>query len=255
MSNLLHTSGLTVGYRSKTLITGVDIELRAGELVALIGLNGSGKSTLLRTLCGLLPPLAGTVQVNGTDLRSMDGRTRARSLSVVLTGKPQAGLLDVRTLVSLGRQPWTGSLGRMSELDHARVQEALECTGTLSLAERAWGTLSDGEGQKVMIARALAQEAPVMILDEPTAFLDLVNRVAVMQLLRELAHSLGRGVLLSTHDLASALRSCDRIFLVHEGRVWSGTPEQAITSKVLDRAFASQGLHFDPVSGSLLGEV
>lgn len=252
MSALLHTRALDVGFNATPLLRDVVLELKAGELSALIGLNGSGKSTLMRTMAGLLPPVSGSVLVNGMDLVAMSSIERAQQLSVVLTGRPQAGLLDVETLVALGRQPWTGYLGRLTANDQERVHDAMERTGTLAFAARSLGSLSDGEGQKVLIARALAQDTPVMLLDEPTAFLDLVNRVAIMRLLRAIAHDMQRAVLLSTHDLASALQLCDKIMLVHGGSLWNGTPQDAIRSGVLDRAFASDGLRFDPVTASLI---
>ncbi|MBK8497892.1 MAG: ABC transporter ATP-binding protein [Flavobacteriales bacterium] len=252
MSALLHTSDLSIGYDAKTLLRSVSLNLQAGEVAALIGVNGSGKSTLLRTIAGLQTPLAGSVRVGDRDLHAMSSSERARAISVVLTGKPQAGLLDVRTLVSLGRQPWTGRLGLLTEKDHERVDDALRRTGTMDFAYRSLHELSDGEAQKVMIARALAQDAPVMLLDEPTAFLDLVNRVAVMRLLRDIARSLHRAVLVSTHDLAGALQLCDRIHLVHDGILWSGAPAESIATGVFDRAFAAQGLRFDPVTATLV---
>lgn len=252
MNALLHTSGLYVGYDAKPLLRSVSLSLQAGEVAALIGVNGSGKSTLLRTMAGLHAPLAGNVSIGGRDLHAMGSSERARAISVVLTGKPQAGLLDARTLVSLGRQPWTGHLGLLSAKDHERVDEAMRRTGTQEFAHRSLHELSDGEAQKVMIARALAQDAPVMLLDEPTAFLDLVNRVAVMRLLRDIARSLDRAVLVSTHDLAGALQLCDHIHLVHDGVLWSGAPAEAIATGVFDRAFAAQGLRFDPGTATLV---
>ena len=251
MKALLHTQGLTVGFAGRPLIADITLGVNSGEVAALIGLNGTGKSTLLRTLAGSQQPLAGTIMLGDRPVTAMSSMQRARALSVVLTGKPQVGLLDVRTLVSLGRQPWTGHLGRLTDRDHARVDEAMERTGTLAFADRGLRSLSDGEGQKVMIARALAQDTPVMLLDEPTAFLDLVNRIEVMQLLRDIARAQDRAVLLSTHDLASALQLCDRILLVHERALWSGTPAEAIATGILDRAFAAHGMRFDPRSATL----
>lgn len=254
MKTLLHSHGLSVGFGGRELIRDVNVQLNAGEVGALIGLNGTGKSTLLRTLAGLHQPLAGSITLNGQALEAMTGMERARSLSVVLTGKPQAGLLDVRTLVSLGRQPWTGHLGRLTKKDHERIDEAMQRTGVNAFGERALQSLSDGEGQKVLIARALAQDAPVMLLDEPTAFLDLVNRLSVMRLLRDIARTSERAVLLSTHDLTSALQLCDRILLVHDGTLWAGSPAEAISSGSLDRAFSAQGMRFDPGTASLIAD-
>jgi len=251
MSHLLHTEGLAVGHGRTTVLDGVDLQLSGGELVALIGVNGSGKSTLLRTLAGTQKPLGGKLWSGDRPLQDLSAMERARRISVVLTGRPQAGLLDVRTLVSLGRQPWTGHLGRLSEKDHQVVEQAMVRTGVEVFASRSIDALSDGERQKVMIARALAQDTPLLLLDEPTAFLDLVNRVLVIRLLKGIAHDLGKAVLLSTHDLRTALDLADRIVLVHQGRVWSGTPATALSSGVLASAFQGDDLVFDPISGTL----
>ena len=172
-------------------------------------------------------------------------------MALVLTTQPTAALLDVRTVVSLGRQPWTGYLGRLSEADRSMVERAMEHTGIVHFAGRMLDTLSDGERKKVMIARALAQDTPLLLLDEPTASLDLVNRVLIMRLLHRIAHELGRAVLYSTHDLRAALDLADRIVLVRDGRVWSGTPEEALNTGVLADAFQVEGLLFDPTTGSL----
>ncbi len=252
MSALLHTRTLSVGFPARKLMAGVDITLRAGELTALIGLNGSGKSTLIRTLAGLQKPLGGEVLLNGRPVHTMNGMERARAISVVLTGRPEAGLLDVRTLVSLGRQPWTGHLGRLTSEDHARVEDAMVRSGIEAFAERSLRSLSDGEAQKVLIARALAQATPLMLLDEPTAYLDVVNRVSILHLLKKLATDLGRAMVLSTHDLGSAMRLCDRLLLVHSGSVWTGTPQEAIATGILDSAFSTAGLRFDAATATLL---
>jgi iron complex transport system ATP-binding protein len=251
MSALLHTEALSVGYGKKAVVEGVDLRIGRGELVALIGVNGSGKSTLLRTLAGLQAPIAGRVLSNGEMLHAMAVQQRARQIAVVLTGRPQVGLLDVRTLVSLGRQPWTGRMGRLSTVDERLVDEAMDHVKVTAFATRGMDALSDGERQKVMIARALAQDTPLLLLDEPTAFLDLVNRVQVMRLLHSIAHDLGKAVLLSTHDLRSALDLADRLALVHDRRVWVGSPAEAIASGVLSAAFQGEGLVFDPLAGTL----
>jgi iron complex transport system ATP-binding protein len=251
MKHLLRTEALTVGHGRNAVVRGVRLAVEPGQLVALIGMNGSGKSTLLRTLAGLLPPLEGKVLLGEQPLHGMSAMQRARHTAVVLTGRPELGLLDVRTLVTLGRQPWTGHMGRLTAADEAKVDEALKLTGTSYFPGRSLDSLSDGERQKVMIARAVAQDTPLLLLDEPTAFLDLVNRVQVMRLLRHIAHDLGKGVLLSTHDLRTALDLADLIVIVHAGVVWSGTPQEAVGTGTLASVFNGSGLVFDPVSGTL----
>ncbi len=156
MKTILHTADLAVGHGKKTILKGIDLSLNPGELVAMIGVNGSGKSTLLRTLAGLLKPISGGIAINGIDLFSMTAMDRARTISVVLTGRPDMGLLDVRTLISLGRQPWTGHMGRLTDEDQLRIDDAMQRTGTKQFEQRALRSLSDGELQLVLIARALA---------------------------------------------------------------------------------------------------
>ncbi|MDQ3100295.1 MAG: ABC transporter ATP-binding protein [Bacteroidota bacterium] len=252
MSTLLRTDHLSVGYRKKPVLTNISIELGQGELVALIGVNGSGKSTLLRTFAGLQLPLSGDIEIAGRALREMTSAERARQISVVLTGRPNFGLLDVHTLIALGRQPWTNHLGRLSKEDLEKVDQAMEHTGTTAFAHRSLGALSDGELQKVLVARALAQDTPLMLLDEPTAFLDLVNRVQLMRLLRTIVHSLQKTVLLSTHDLQTAMALSGRLMIVDEGTLWSGTPKEAIDNKILSKAFTKAGGSFDPINMSFI---
>jgi iron complex transport system ATP-binding protein len=250
MSTLLETQGLCVGHSGKVVVEGIDLRIAPGELVALIGLNGTGKSTLLRTLMGFIPPVSGEITIDGVPLWRMSALERAKAVAVVLTERPSAGLLDVGTLISLGRQPWTGHFGHGTATDRIAVERAMERTDTAAFARRALDRLSDGEAQRVMIARALSQDTPLLLLDEPTAFLDLVNRVHVLRLLRDIAHEEGKGVLLSTHDLQTALDLCDRVVLITGPSIWSGTTTEARTSGVLERTFASEGLRFDPVTGS-----
>lgn len=251
MTTLLHSRGLAVGFPGRILIADADLRLNEGTMTGLIGLNGTGKSTLLRTLSGLHQPLSGSIHVGDRPLDRLSAMERARAISMVLTDRPQVGWLDARTLVSLGRHPWTGHLGKVSATDHERINEAMERTGTVQWSDRGVHSLSDGELQKVLIARALAQEAPVMLLDEPTAFLDLVNRVSILRLLHGITRTHGRAVLFSTHDLQTAMELCDMLVLVKDGRLWAGTPAEAITSGILAEAFSSEGLRFDPVTGAL----
>ncbi|GAC1377610.1 MAG: ABC transporter ATP-binding protein [Hymenobacter sp.] len=253
---LLTAENLTVGYfgprKTPHPVAGpLRLALWSGELVCLLGPNGAGKSTLLRTLAGLQPLLTGRLAVGGLPLSSLSAIERARQLSIVLTDRPDAGNLTVRELVSLGRHPHTGWLGGLSELDHAQVRAALAATGTTAFAARLVGELSDGERQKVLLARALAQDTPVVLLDEPTAHLDLPNRVALMRLLHRLARTTGKAILLSTHELDLALQAADRVWLLPaNGELHTGTPEDLVLSGTFAAAFAREGLAFDPASGT-----
>jgi iron complex transport system ATP-binding protein len=250
MNALLHTRSLAIGHPRLRLIQDLGLTIGAGQLLAVIGVNGSGKSTLLRTLCGMHPPLAGEVWVEDRPLGSYSAGERARRISVVYTGRPDVGLLDVTTLVSLGRHPWTGPFGKLTDADHKEVDEALLLAGAHDLRDRPIDRLSDGEMQKVMIARALAQRTPLMLLDEPTAFLDLRARVHVVRLLREIAHERGCAVIFSTHDLQLALDLSDRVLLLRrQGIPWLGTPSEAIAQGVLAAEFDDPHVRFDPEAG------
>lgn len=248
--NILHTDKLVAGHRGKALFTGVDLHYAGGALIALVGVNGSGKSTLLRCLAGAHPPISGTVQVNGRSIHALDARERARAVSVVMPGRT-AVALDVRSLVSLGRQPWTGYFGGLRSADRDAVDAALEATGTAHLAQRAIHGLSDGEHQLVTIARAIAQDTPIVLLDEPTAFLDVVNRIVVVRRLAQLAHDLGRIILFSTHDLHVAVDHADELLLLHGGKAHAGAPYAVLGSEAMREAFSTEGLQFDPTSRSL----
>ncbi|MFD7666058.1 ABC transporter ATP-binding protein [Streptomyces sp. NPDC059788] len=249
---------LTVGHRSRTwrgttryhaVLTGLDLTARPGELTVLLGPNGAGKTTLLHTLCGLLPPLAGTVGVAGLDIAACPPAEVARHLAVVLTDRVDAGLLSSREVAGLGRHPHTGFSGRLTAHDHAVVRWALDAVGAGALADRPAAELSDGERQRVLIARALAQEPRAILLDEPTAFLDVPSRVAITALLRDLARDRGLTVIASTHDLELALRTADTAWLLDRGaRLHSGAPEDLIASGALAAAFAAGHLDFDPAA-------
>ncbi|MCT7357115.1 ABC transporter ATP-binding protein, partial [Streptomyces sp. 15-116A] len=259
----LATRGLAVGYRTRAsrssrgrgagraVLSGLDLEARAGELTVLLGPNGAGKSTLLRTLCGLLPPLDGRIRIGGADLAETSPAALARRLAVVLTDRVDPGLLSVRELAGLGRHPHTGFTGRLTAADHTAVSWALNAVGAGHLSDRPTAELSDGERQRVLTARALAQEPDVVLLDEPTAFLDVPSRVALTVLLRDLARDKGLTVVVSTHDLELALRVADAVWLVDRtSQVHAGAPEDLIRGGAVAAAFDAEHLAFDPASGT-----
>lgn len=246
--------GLSTGYRRKDRIYPVghnlNASLRAGELTCLLGANGSGKSTLLRTLSAFQPPLEGRIDVMGRPLASYPHNSLARLIGVVLTERPEVRDLSVEELIGLGRSPYTGFWGGLDADDHRLVDEAIEQVRIGHLRRRPVHTLSDGERQKVMIAKALAQETPIVFLDEPTAFLDYPSKVEMMQLLHSLAHRLKKTVFLSTHDLELALQMADTLWLIDkELGLTVGTPEDLSLDGSLERYFARDGITFDPQSG------
>lgn len=249
--------GLSIGYRSgkghvKTVHPHICFTLERGELTSLIGLNGAGKSTLIRTLCRFLPPLGGSVVVNGKDISDYTAHEFALTVGVVLTDKTNAGGLTVRELVSLGRQPYTGFFGKLDERDRKVAEEAMKSVGIYHKADNYVSELSDGERQRAMIAKALAQECPVIILDEPTAFLDVASRIETMALLHDTARLHGKAILLSTHDIDNALMFSDRLLLLSpDTDVVSGTPEDLVLDGSLGKFFAGRGMNFDVRSGRL----
>ncbi len=242
---------LAVGYRqergvAKTVLSAIDLQLHRGEFACLLGPNGAGKSTLLRTLAGTQPELHGAVTIGGVALHRLPKKALAQRLSVVLTDRLQVGNLTVYELISLGRFPYTGLRGRLTPRDHQAVRWAIQVTHLTDLTHQPVTELSDGQRQRVMIARALAQEPEFLLLDEPTAFLDLPTRVEITGLLRRLARQTGLAVLMSTHDLDLALRTADTLWLITEdGQFLCGVPEDLVLNGAFEATFASAELDFD----------
>ncbi len=273
-SGILQTNDLAIGYRihhqgirtrmkkhhGKAMVVSADLSLRLheGELVCLLGPNGSGKSTLMRTLAGVQKPIEGEIRLDDRSLDRMSPKEVARKMSLVLTDRVMTGNLSVYALVALGRYPYTGWMGTLSAEDEEIVRQAIETTGIRRFVSRHISDLSDGERQKVMIARALAQDTPVIMLDEPTAHLDLPNRIEVMQLLKHLARTQRKAVLMSTHELDLALQAADRIWLMDASSgsskgspaMVTGMPEELVLDGRLEKAFKRNGFEFDRHSGS-----
>ena len=209
-------SHLSVGYKvGHTVVSDINLTLQSGQLACLIGENGVGKSTLLKTLTGFLPKLEGSLLLDGKDISEFSQRALARQISIVLTQKPDVQNLTVEEIIGLGRSPYTGFFGKLHANDQQIVDESITAVGIQKLKNRMIQTLSDGERQKVMIAKALAQQTPVIFLDEPTAFLDFSSKVETFQLLQRMAHEMGKLVLLSTHDLELAVRFSDTLLQVN----------------------------------------
>ena len=245
---------LSTGYRGKNNVTVVAHDINAtiygGELTCLLGPNGAGKSTLLRTLSAFLPPVSGDIIIMGRNLHDYSDKELAKVIGVVLTEKTDLRNMTVEDLVGLGRSPYTGFWGTLQEHDRQTVSEAIEMVGITALKDRMVQTLSDGERQKVMIAKALAQETPVIFLDEPTAFLDFPSKVELMQLLHHLSRTTGKTIFLSTHDLDMALQIADTIWLMDQSKgVFIGTPKELADKGTLQDFFVRKGITFDTESG------
>lgn len=253
-SAILTTNNLTIGYRNgkneTTILSGLNLSLNCGELVCLLGANGIGKSTLLRTLSGVQQSLSGDVYINGKKLSSYSQRERSKLISIVYTDRTLAGALTVSELVSLGRHPYTGFFGHLDITDHKIIAHALEAVGMKDKANCYVGTLSDGERQKTMIARALAQEAPIIILDEPTAFLDVASRIETMNNLHRLAQEEDKAILLSSHDINQSLALANRLWLLrNDHSMIEGITEDLVFSGELNNLFADRDVAFDASIG------
>ena len=243
-----------IGYRAHhqetTVHQHLDFCLYRGELTCLLGANGSGKSTLLRTLSAIQPALEGDIQLLDRPLTSYSESERSRTIGVVLTERTQAGGLTVYELISLGRQPHTGFFGRLTARDKAIIDHAIQAVGINPLRNKYMAELSDGERQKVFIAKAFVQECPLILLDEPTAFLDVVSRIEIMSLLRRLAKEENKAILLSTHDIDQALVLADRLWLLraHQG-ITCGVTEDLILDRQLETLFPESGISFNSMNG------
>ena len=244
------THDLAVGYRkgknTVTLLRGLNLVLEKGKLVALLGQNGAGKSTMLRALTSDEPPLNGSIEVDGKNLMDLSQKDRSRLIGLVSTERIQAGALTVTELVGLGRQPHTGFLGRLDDEDREIIRQSMADAGIIGKADDYVASLSDGERQKAMIARALAQQTPIIILDEPTAFLDVASRIETMRLLQTLAHNRGKAVLLSSHDISQSLMLADELWLITTDRqVITGTTTELVADGAMNRLFTNKSIHFN----------
>jgi iron complex transport system ATP-binding protein len=245
----LRTRDLAVGYRTRwmrrAVLERLNLEVHPGELVCLLGPNGIGKSTLLRTVARMQAPLGGAVELGGVDLQTITPSELARRVGVVLTERVAVEALLARRVVELGRYPHSGWFGRLTDHDRAVVAWAIDAVGAQHLATRDFSCLSDGERQRVMIARALAQEPVLLVLDEPTAFLDVPSRAELMGLLRQLTREGTLAVVVSTHDLELALRTADVVWLVMPGGdLVTGAPEDVVLSGAMAQAFEGRQVRF-----------
>lgn len=246
MTPVLKTRRLAVGYRRHpALLSDINLTAEPGEMIALLGINGIGKSTLMRTLARMQPALAGAVEINGTDISRMSQYDLARGVAVVLTERIDVGAMPAYRVVELGRYPYVNWSGLLSDADRAIVGSAISAVGAQHLAQRDIGELSDGERQRIMVARALAQQPSLLLLDEPAAFLDVSARVEMIAMLRQLARSRDVAIILSSHDLELSLRTADTIWLIdHEAHIHIGAPEDLLADGSIAAAFSRPNIAF-----------
>ena len=242
---MIELKNLTTGYGEHIVARSINSIIPEGNLISLLGPNGVGKSTLLRTLCAFQPAISGDIIINGTSLQELTQAQLSRIISVVLTERLDVRAMTVHNLVSLGRSPYTGFWGRLDEEDERQVRQAIDQVGISELYEREIGTLSDGELQKAMIAKALAQQTPIILLDEPTAFLDFPSKVEMMRMLHRLAHEMNKTIFFSTHDVEMALQLSDQLWLMTAEGVHSGTPDELTADGSLADFIHIEGIHFD----------
>ncbi len=257
MNNIiLQTKNLSIGYTSKkevlTIASDINISLLKGKLITLIGGNGIGKSTLLRTITAIQTPISGEVTLNNKDIFSIENSVLAQQQSLVLTDKLPSSNLTVWELIALGRQPYTNWIGTLSDEDYSKIKTAIQLTNIEHLTEKKHFEISDGQLQKVLIARALAQDTDLIILDEPTTHLDLFHKVSVFKLLQKLAHETEKCILFSTHDIDLAIQLSDEMIVMTKGYCIQDQPCNLIEKGVFDTLFKDEHIVFDKTRGKFI---
>lgn len=255
---VLATEQLNIGYSAKkrdtVIVSDINLQVQQGQLVALIGINGAGKSTFLRTVAGLQTPISGTIYIDNKSIQGYTPGTLAQHLSVVLTGQMISKNVSVHELVALGRQPYTNWLGTLTSIDLDIIDKALHATDCFTLKDAPCYALSDGQLQRVLIARALAQDTPLIVMDEPLTHLDLHHKASLLKLLTTIAQKQGKTILFSTHDIEHVLPLCNRIIVLQDGKAVMDTPGQLIENGTFDRLFPEENIRFDRKLGRFFVE-
>lgn len=235
---ILKATSLSIGYDDKTVVSDINVTLSEGDIIALVGPNGAGKSTLFKTFSTHIKPLGGKIKLFGKDLMSYTPKERAKMLGIVLTERPDDMFLKVFDVVAAGRYPYTGMFGKLSDKDEQEIKVSLELVGVNNLIDRVFNTLSDGEKQKVMIAKAIAQNTPIIMLDEPTAFLDYPSKIELFSLLKKLAKEQKKAILFSSHDLELLLRYTDNLWIIAKNKPFAaGTSSELLKNDVIKDYF------------------
>ncbi len=248
----LRITGLDIGYGSRCVASGINLEVHEGEFLALVGANGCGKSTLLKTLCGELLPLAGTIEVGGRALDAWPRAELARYLAVMLTARPSTELLTCKDIIETGRIPFTGRLGILSKEDHERVDEAMRIAHVSELADCDFMHISDGQRQRVLLARAIAQRPRLLVLDEPTAYLDMKYQLDLLRILRDLASREGVAIVASLHEVELAMKAADSVMCIKDGEVFAcGAPDQVLTTQNVSALYGLDAGSFNSLFGNV----
>lgn len=238
MKEILKTKSLSIGYEGKTVVSDINVTLNEGDIIALVGPNGAGKSTLFKTFSTHIKPVGGTIELFGKDLSAISPKERAKLLGIVLTERPDDMFMKVYDVVAAGRYPYTGMFGKLSENDEKEIKVSLELVGVNNLIDRVFNTLSDGEKQKVMIAKAIAQNTPIIMLDEPTAFLDYPSKIDLFSLLKKLAKEQHKAILFSSHDLELLLRYTDNLWIIAKNQPFAaGKSSELLKNNVIKKYF------------------
>ncbi|SHI51231.1 iron complex transport system ATP-binding protein [Mesonia phycicola] len=250
IKSILKTHQLDIGYANKLIAKNISVEINTGNLIAVIGVNGSGKSTLLKTLTGDLSPKKGEIYLQQKNITELNTAQLSHFISVVLTDTQFSHNLNVEELVALGRQPYTNWLGQLSKNDKLEINKALQLLEIEEKSLSKCSDLSDGQLQKVLLARAIAQNTPLIFLDEPTTHLDLYHKIFVFKLLKKLTRQTEKAIVFATHEINLALQLCDQIILVNKGEIIQKTPEELIKSNLLQELFPKDLVAFDASSKS-----
>ncbi len=251
---VLKTENLSIGYRKKKdvqlVASNIGMEIKKGELVAVIGVNGAGKSTLLRTLSGIQEIIQGKVFISENDISKTDTSELSKKISLVLTEQMVSKNLSVMELVALGRQPYTNWIGRLTNKDLKKIMHAIKLVNIEEIRNKKCHELSDGQFQKVLIARALAQDTPLIILDEPTTHLDLYHKAYVLKLLQQLSRETNKAILFASHEINLALQLCDKLLILKDEKGLFGKPSELINSEAFNDLFPNHLIQFDKESSS-----
>ncbi|MCG3612237.1 ABC transporter ATP-binding protein [Clostridioides difficile] len=249
---MLKTNNLSVGYNNKVVISNINVEVKNGEILCLLGSNGAGKTTLLRSLSKLISPVKGEIYLNGVNINCISRKALSKKMALVLTNRLLGDLMTVQDIVNIGRYPYTGFFGSLSKKDLIMVDEALESVDALHLKKRYFDELSDGEKQKVLVARALVQEPEIIILDEPTTHLDIKHRLELINILKKLSKEKSISVILSLHEIDIALKSCDKVALIKNNKVIAyGQPEDVVDEDIINSLYELDDKNFNSLLGSV----